>query len=250
MYYFLQMKTKSTMLIIPAVMMLASCVRTKDIKNIPQEVPPAAEEQKPEPEVPQVIPETEPVPEPPKEPEKTPEPKKEEVPLPPKEDVPPQKPAPAEEVPPAPAEEKEADEDADEYARSIGDVGVSKDTFKEDKEKILRIIDELSVIMKDKDYKAWLPYIDSESKSYWSKTGNLKKAQNRMPIKGIQLKTLQDYFKFIFVPARQQSQITEIRYESDTYIKAVEVQPTQELIYYFFKKTNGNWLVHIPPIEE
>lgn len=240
------MKTKSTMLIIPAVMMLASCVRTKDIKNIPQEVPPAAEEQKPEPEVPQVIPETEPVPEPPKEPEKTPEPKKEEVPLPPKEDVPPQKPAPAEEVPPAPAEE----EDADEYARSIGDVGVSKDTFKEDKEKILRIIDELSVIMKDKDYKAWLPYIDSESKSYWSKTGNLKKAQNRMPIKGIQLKTLQDYFKFIFVPARQQSQITEIRYESDTYIKAVEVQPTQELIYYFFKKTNGNWLVHIPPIEE
>lgn len=234
------------MLIIPAVMMLASCVRTKDIKNIPQEVPPAAEEQKPEPEAPQVIPETEPVPEPPKEPEKTPEPKKEEVPLPPKEDVPPQKPAPAEEVPPAPAEE----EDADEYARSIGDVGVSKDTFKEDKEKILRIIDELSVIMKDKDYKAWLPYIDSESKSYWSKTGNLKKAQNRMPIKGIQLKTLQDYFKFIFVPARQQSQITEIRYESDTYIKAVEVQPTQELIYYFFKKTNGNWLVHIPPIEE
>lgn len=234
------------MLIIPAVMMLASCVRTKDIKNIPQEVPPAAEEQKPEPEVPQVIPETEPVPEPPKEPEKTPEPKKEEVPLPPKEDVPPQKPAPAEEVPPAPTEE----EDADEYARSIGDVGVSKDTFKEDKEKILRIIDELSVIMKDKDYKAWLPYIDSESKSYWSKTGNLKKAQNRMPIKGIQLKTLQDYFKFIFVPARQQSQITEIRYESDTYIKAVEVQPTQELIYYFFKKTNGNWLVHIPPIEE
>lgn len=230
------------MLIIPAVMMLASCVRTKDIKNIPQEVPPAAEEQKPEPEVPQVIPETEPVPEPPKEPEKTPEPKKEEVPLPPKEDVPPQK--------PAPAEEEEADEDADEYARSIGDVGVSKDTFKEDKEKILRIIDELSVIMKDKDYKAWLPYIDSESKSYWSKTGNLKKAQNRMPIKGIQLKTLQDYFKFIFVPARQQSQITEIRYESDTYIKAVEVQPTQELIYYFFKKTNGNWLVHIPPIEE
>ena len=157
---------------------------------------------------------------------------------------------PAEEVPPAPAEEEEADEEADEYARSIGDVGVSKDTFKEDKEKILRIIDELSVIMKDKDYKAWLPYIDSESKSYWSKTGNLKKAQNRMPIKGIQLKTLQDYFKFIFVPARQQSQITEIRYESDTYIKAVEVQPTQELIYYFFKKTNGNWLVHIPPIEE
>ena len=32
-----------------------------------------------------------------------------------------------------------------------------------------------------------------------------------MPVKGIQLKTLQDYFKYIFVPARQKSQITEIK---------------------------------------
>ena len=68
-------------------------------------------------------------------------------------------------------------------------------------------------------------------------------------MKGIQLKTLQDYFKYIFVPARQKSQITEIRYESDSYVKAVEVQEDQDLIYYFFKKINGKWLVHIPQLD-
>lgn len=137
----------------------------------------------------------------------------------------------------------------DEYSRSVGNLNISVDTFEADKKAIMAMISELSVIMKEKNYAAWTRYIDQESKTYWSKSGNLKKAQNRMPVKGIQLKTLQDYFKYIFVPARQKSQITEIRYESDSYVKAVEVQEDQDLIYYFFKKINGKWLVHIPQLD-
>lgn len=181
-------------------------------------------------------------------PKKTEEPKpKKEEPKPVKKEEPkvePKKEEPAKEE--IKAEPKKVE--SDEYSRSVGNLSISKDTFEADKKEIMAMISELSVIMKDKNYTKWLNYIDSETSSYWSKPANLKKAQARMPVKGIQLKTMQDYFKYIFVPARQKSKITEIRYESDIYVKAVEVQDDEDLIYYYFKKINGKWLVHIPAI--
>ncbi|MCR4822398.1 MAG: hypothetical protein K5873_05950 [Treponema sp.] len=138
----------------------------------------------------------------------------------------------------------------DEYSRSVGDVSVSRDTFLDDKGKVLRIIKQLDGIMKDMDYKSWLPYVDDESIQYWSKSSNLKAAQKRLPVKGLRLKNLQDYFKFVFVPARAGREVTEIRYISDKYIKAIQTQDDQsDIVYYYFNKINGNWMVHIPPID-
>ena len=151
-------------------------------------------------------------------------------------------------VEPVKKEEPKVEQKNDEYSRSVGKLNISKDDFEADKKEIMRIISELSTIMKDKNYRSWLNYIDSESKDYWSKSSTLKKAQARMPVKGLALKTLEDYFKYVFVPARQKSEITEIRYESTTYVKAVEVQEEQDLVYYYFKKIDGKWLVHIPPL--
>lgn len=151
-------------------------------------------------------------------------------------------------VEPVKKEEPKVEQKNDEYSRSVGNLNISKDDFEADKKAIMAMISELDTIMKDKNYKAWLGYIDSESTEYWSKSSTLKKAQARLPIKGLQLKTLEDCFKYVFVPARQKSKITEIRYESATYVKAVEVQEEQDLVYYDFKKINGKWLVHIPPL--
>ena len=168
-------------------------------------------------------------------PAKKEEPKKEE----PKKEV---------KVEPVKKEEPKVEQKNDEYSRSVGNLNISKDDFEADKKAIMAMISELDTIMKDKNYKAWLGYIDSESTEYWSKSSSLKKAQARLPIKGLQLKTLEDCFKYVFVPSRQKSKITEIRYESATYVKAVEVQEEQDLVYYYFKKINGKWLVHIPPL--
>lgn len=141
----------------------------------------------------------------------------------------------------------------DEYKRSVGDVDVPKDVFLDDKAAILGIIDELSIIMKEKNYRSWTTYLDKESIDYWSKTKNLKKAQGRLPVKGLQLKTLEDYFKYIFLPARQGRSISEIRYVSDKYTKAVEVKsekPNDYVVYYYFNKIGGKWMLHLPPLED
>ena len=148
----------------------------------------------------------------------------------------------------------------DEYSRSVGGISVSRDTFAEDKETILRIISELDVIMKDpgstKSYNAWVGYVDQESVDYWKLRKNLQKAEKRLPVKGIKLRTLEDYFNNVFVPARAGRTVSEIRYISDSYIKAVQVhnegndqQAEQITVYYYFNKIDGKWMVNIPPIE-
>ena len=63
-------------------------------------------------------------------------------------------------------------------------------------------------------------------------------------------KTIEDYFKFVWIPARQNSHIDEIRYISKTHVNAVQVREEQsDLVYYKFKKEKGKWLVYIPPVQ-
>lgn len=161
---------------------------------------------------------------------------------------------PEETVAPEP-EKKEAV--SDEYSRSVGQISVSKDTFEADKKEIMSIIARLSTIMKDFDYQSWLRYVDNESKIYWSQPANLKAAQRKLPIKGLQIKNLQDYFKYVFVPARADREVTSIRYVSDTYVKAVQVTspataetPEKYTVYYYFNKIDGHWSLHLPRIDE
>ena len=167
-------------------------------------------------------------------------------------------PAPVEEAPvevaqPAAPEPVAGD---DEYARSVGSVSVDRNTFEEDKEQVLRIISELDTVMRSKDYNSWLTYVDQKSIDYWMLRKNLQKAEKRLPVKGIKLRDLKDYFNYVFIPARTGKTVSEIRYISDTYINAVQVhepaagQTEEQLtIYYYFNKIDGRWMVNIPPIE-
>lgn len=232
--------------------LFASCTKKPDsaeTAEIQQE-----EIQQPEPEIlaeepPAKIEEPKKIEEPEKIPEKIIEetPKKEEPPK--KEPEPIKNPEPEKKEEPKPKVEEKSEID-EEYARSVGDIAVTRDEFVEDKKEILGIIDKLSTIMAKKDFQSWVNLLDSESVSYWKQSGNLKKAQSRLPIKGIQLRTLEDYFKYIFIPARQNRSITEIRYISDKYVKAIEVKEDADYVYYYFNKVNGKWMLHIPSLSE
>lgn len=162
---------------------------------------------------------------------------------------------PAEPPPPPPPPEPPVEEDL-EYKRSIGtEKDISFDTFSTDKAAIINKINELNIIMANRDYNSWLKYIDSSSREYWSKTENLAKASEKLPknLKGTKLRTLQDYFIYVFIPARRGRQIDEIRYNSKDSIKAVQVSrkddgTTGVIIYYNFAKQNGDWKVYIPEL--
>lgn len=257
---------------------VANCSHTKETENtgsviqeIPeQEIKPAPEpvaeapkqEAKPKPEPKKEEPVaveasfTTPKPDPkPKEEAKV-EPKKEEPkPAPKKEEA---KPEPKKEEPkkeepkPEPKKEEVADE---EYTRSVAQMAgqtVDVATFNKDKEAVLALINELNSVMKDQNYKSWLNYLDEESKTYWSNKSNLKKAQKRLPVKGLTLATLEDYFKYIFIPSRQGNEMDEIRYETESSVKAVQIRTDEtgkyagDTVYYYLRKVKGDWKLHLP----
>ncbi len=147
----------------------------------------------------------------------------------------------------------EIQEDNEEYLRSINNIQTSESIsikeFSDDKAAILAIIEKLSTIMENGDIDGWLEYIDADSKRYYSNPANLRKAQKKLPNRLLELKNIGDYFKYVFIPARKQSKVDEIRYISKTNIKAVEVKEDKSVIvYYFFTKSGDKWFVSIPPL--
>lgn len=144
-----------------------------------------------------------------------------------------------------PAEAKDS-----EYQRSKGDVNVTEEEFNNDKKQILVIISKLEEIMVSMNYESWYTYLDNESIEYWSKPANLKRAAARLPVKGLKLNSLSDYFKFVFVPARAGRSIDEIRYETKDLVKVVQFQEETDTIYYNFNRIDGKWKLHLPYLDD
>lgn len=142
----------------------------------------------------------------------------------------------------------------EEYLRStkaLTEESVTVEEFENDKAEILKIINELKVIMDNGDKTKWLTYIDPDSINYYSNHTNLRKVREKLPNKQIQLHGIGDYFKYVFIPSRKNSNIDEIRYISKSNIRAVQIRDDKsELVYYNFVKKDNKWYVHIPTLSE
>ena len=103
--------------------------------------------------------------------------------------------------------------------------------------------------MGNNDYEKIKRYISTASIEYYSNVSNLRKVMQKLPNKSIQLKGFRDYLKYVFIPARNQSNVDEIRYESKYNTKAVEVKEDGSLVvYYNFVKIKNKWMVSIPEL--
>lgn len=146
-----------------------------------------------------------------------------------------------------PEPEPEVQVDEEEYTRSTKTLAegesITKNEFAEDKTEILQIIKELQEIMNNKDYESWLTYIAPDSIKFYSTPKKIRKGRQYKIING-----LEDYFLDIFIPARKQSSVKEIRYISKTSIKAVDVISNKIRTYYNFVKIDGKWYVELPDI--
>lgn len=154
---------------------------------------------------------------------------------------------------PTPVEKKVSEE----FVRSTSQLQqgeiITEDVFENDKNVLLNIIDQLSIIMANKDYDGWVRYLSQESILYWRNSSNLSEVSKRLPIKGLRLKTLEDYFKFVFIPSRLNKKVDEIRYVSSNFVKVVQMQESvneyKDIIYYTFEKINGKWLLCLDKLD-
>lgn len=138
-----------------------------------------------------------------------------------------------------------------EYERSVSALAsegiiISAETFASDKQEILKIIADLSDIIKTKDYNKWVGYLTPESVEYWSNQKNLSELSLRLYSNyNYKLKNLKEYFEKFFIPSRKGRVVDEIRYVTPTVVKAVQYKDDQDIIYYFFEKRGDEWLLKL-----
>lgn len=175
----------------------------------------------------------------PKPPVKTKEPpaKVEEPPA--KVEEPPMKPEPVKEpvveVKPEPVEEKNT------VIAEFEGVTITKETYDQTKTEMEKIVEKLNRITATKDYAQWTTFLSEEYKQQYSQPLTLRKVSEALPVKGIKLKSLRDYFMYVFVPSRQNVRVDDIRFVSPTRVDVIMKQANVSLLVYGLENINGSW---------
>ena len=141
---------------------------------------------------------------------------------------------PAAKVKPAPAEKKQ------EVIAEFEGVTITKETEME------KIVENLNRITASKDYSQWLKLLSEEYKQQYSQALTLQKVSEALPVKGIKLKSLRDYFTYVFVPSRQNVRVDDIKFVSPTRVDVIMKQANVSLLVYGLENIDGTWKL-IPP---
>ena len=142
---------------------------------------------------------------------------------------------PAAKVKPAPAEKKQ------EVIAEFEGVTITKETYDQTKTEMEKIVENLNRITASKDYSQWLKLLSEEYKQQYSQALTLQKVSEALPVKGIKLKSLRDYFTYVFVPSRQNVRVDDIRFVSPTRVDVIMKQANASLLVYGLENINGSW---------
>ena len=152
---------------------------------------------------------------------------------------PPMKPEPVKEpvveVKPEPVEEKNT------VIAEFEGVTITKETYDQTKTEMEKIVEKLNRITATKDYAQWTTFLSEEYKQQYSQPLTLRKVSEALPVKGIKLKSLRDYFMYVFVPSRQNVRVDDIRFVSPTRVDVIMKQANVSLLVYGLENINGSW---------
>ena len=126
------------------------------------------------------------------------------------------------------------------------DVIITKETYDQTKAEIEKLVDQLNAITASKQYAKWIELLSEEYKTEYSKAATLKIVSEALPVKGIKLKSLQDYFLYVFVPSRQRIRVDDIRFISPTHVDVIMKQGSTSLLIYSISNVSGSWKLVAP----
>lgn len=120
-------------------------------------------------------------------------------------------------------------------------VKITKETHAQTKSEIELVVDELNHITAKKDYNRWLSFLAPSYKEMYGDQATLKAASEALPVKGIKLKTLRDYFLYVFVPSRQNIKVDDIQFLSPTQVNVLMLHGKDLLLVYRIENTEDGW---------
>lgn len=137
---------------------------------------------------------------------------------------------------------KSSDTDSDIIAEFDG-VTITKKDYEETKSEIEIVVDNLNKVTATKDYGKWLKYLSESYKQEYSRPAVLQITSDNLPVKGIKLRNLQDYFSYVFVPSRQNIRVDDIKFVSPVQVNVITKSGNTKLLVYNLEKINGKWLL-------
>jgi len=153
---------------------------------------------------------------------------------------------PIEEVEEVEKEEEVEEEPANEVIAEFGEVKITKQDYHDTMGEIKVIVDALNKVARTKNYIKWLTFLSESYRVEFSSTPTFKVARENLKKKtagAIKLSTLQDYFNYIFVPARQNIQVDDIEFLSPQRVNVLMIANGQKLLIYDLEKIQGRWLL-------
>ena len=137
---------------------------------------------------------------------------------------------------------KPADE---EVVAQFEGISITKKDKEIAKSEIEEVVKKLNEITAKKDYGRWRYWLSTEYKKEFSKPEVLKKIseEHSANLRGKQLKTIEDYFYYVFVPSRQNGRVDDIEYLTPTKVRVWKIEPTRKLIFYNLEKMDDRWLL-------
>lgn len=132
--------------------------------------------------------------------------------------------------------------DEDEVVVRFDTIAITKHTFIATKSEIELVVEDLNRIVMKKDYDRWQDYLSEEYRQTFSDPAMLETVSRSLPVKGIKLKTLKDYFTYVFVPSRQNMRVDDIQFVSPTRVYVImEITPDSPAAIYILENTTFGW---------
>jgi len=159
---------------------------------------------------------------------------------------------PEEETAAAPKEELAAEKQPAEETVMIAvdtrkAVDLTEEAYEEVLDEVKAFVDNLNLIIKGKNYNIWRSVLSEELLNEISSPEFLANASKwpSMKSRGIVLKELRDYFNYVVVPSRANSQVDKIEIMDNNRVKAfyVNIRKERTELVYELAKTGDSWTI-------
>jgi HD-GYP domain-containing protein (c-di-GMP phosphodiesterase class II) len=157
-----------------------------------------------------------------------------------------------------PAEETPAKEElaaekqpAEETARIAVDtrkpVDLTQESYEEILDEVKAFVDNLNLIIKDKNYYKWRSVLSKERLNEISSRDFLANASNNIALKsrGIVLREPRDYFDYVVVPSRANSRVDKIEIIDNNRVKAfyIDTRKDETVRLYELARMGDSWTI-------
>ena len=143
-------------------------------------------------------------------------------------------------------EESPVADTKDEVIAEFGEVKITKQDYHDTMNEIKVIVESLNKVAKTKDYVKWLTFLSESYRTDFSKTPTFRVASENLKKKTggtVKLSSLQDYFKYVFVPSRQNIKVDDIEFLSPQRVNVLMLAKGRQLLIYDLEKIKGRWLL-------